>query len=29
MTMLLSDERTRRLAMLAVVGGITVLSCGR
>lgn len=26
MTMLLSDERTRRLAMLAVVGGITVLS---
>ena len=26
MTMLLSDGRTRRLAMLAVVGGITVLS---
>ena len=26
MAMLLSDERTRRLAMLAVVGGITVLS---
>ncbi len=29
MTMLLRDGRTRRLAMLAVVGGITVLSCGR
>ncbi len=26
MTMLLRDGRTRRLAMLAVVGGITVLS---